>query len=144
MGALWQSEPRRTEAPEIPPAETPQPTSPRQRRLWWRLIILLLPVALIALGLAAYAAFRNIPIPHESYNALAELMIEAERQEHSDDHPIDGTPRMQGMVPNFHFRLHPTNMSHHQRIAVLRQCAVFLESITATTKNGRKRPSRRA
>lgn len=92
----------------------------------------------------AYAAFRDVPIPHESYNALAELMIKAEREEHSDDYPIDGTARMEGIVPNFHFRLHPTDMSHHQRIATLRQCAAFLESITTTTKNGRKRPSRRA
>ena len=46
MGALWQSEPSRTEAPETPPAETPQRKTPRQRRLWWRLIILIVLVVL--------------------------------------------------------------------------------------------------
>ncbi len=52
MGALWQSEPTRTEAPESPLAEAPLPKTPRQRRLWWRLFWLILIVAAVAIGLA--------------------------------------------------------------------------------------------
>ncbi|AFO47500.1 transglycosylase domain-containing protein [Pseudomonas putida] len=71
MGALWQSEPSRTEAPEIPPAETPQPKPPRQRRLWWRLIILILLVALVAIGVAAYDEFRTSELQSREFSKLA-------------------------------------------------------------------------
>jgi len=71
MGALWQSEPSRTEAPEIPPAETPQPKSPRLRRLWWRLIILILLVALVAIGFAAYDEFRTSELQSREFSKLA-------------------------------------------------------------------------
>ena len=71
MGALWQSEPSRTEAPEIPQAETPQPNSPRQRRLWWRLIILILLVALVAIGVAAYDEFRTSELQSREFSKLA-------------------------------------------------------------------------
>ncbi|EKT4469439.1 hypothetical protein PshuTeo2_07940 [Pseudomonas hunanensis] len=71
MGALWQSEPSRTEAPEIPPAETPQPESPRQRRLWWWLILLTLLVALVAIAVAAYDEFRTSEIQSREFSKLA-------------------------------------------------------------------------
>ncbi|WP_085675209.1 MULTISPECIES: transglycosylase domain-containing protein [unclassified Pseudomonas] len=71
MGALWQSEPTRTEAPEAPPAKTPQPQSPRQRRLWWRLIFLILLVALIAIGFAAYDEFRTSNLQSREFSKLA-------------------------------------------------------------------------
>ena len=71
MGALWQSEPTRTEAPEAPSAKTPQPQSPRQRRLWWRLIFLILLVALIAIGFAAYDEFRTSNLQSREFSKLA-------------------------------------------------------------------------
>ncbi|WP_343598662.1 transglycosylase domain-containing protein [Pseudomonas sp.] len=71
MGALWQSEPTRTEAAEAPPAKTPQPQSPRQRKLWWRLIFLILLVALIALGFAAYDEFRTSNLQSREFSKLA-------------------------------------------------------------------------
>ncbi|MFQ6576106.1 biosynthetic peptidoglycan transglycosylase [Pseudomonas sp. UM16] len=52
MGALWQSEPTSKETPTDPLEESPLPKSPRQRHLWWRLIWLVLLLALIALGVA--------------------------------------------------------------------------------------------
>ncbi|MFK2913043.1 transglycosylase domain-containing protein [Pseudomonas sp. 3HC3] len=71
MGALWQSEPSRTEAPEIPQAETPQPESPRQRRLWWWLILLILLVALVAIAVAAYDEFRTSELQSREFSKLA-------------------------------------------------------------------------
>lgn len=71
MGALWQSEPSRTEASEAPPAMTPQPQPPRQRRLWWRLIFLILLVALIAIGFAAYDEFRTSNLQSREFSKLA-------------------------------------------------------------------------
>ncbi|MFG0401537.1 transglycosylase domain-containing protein [Pseudomonas sp. zjy_11] len=71
MGALWQSEPSRTEAPEIPQAETPQSKSPRQRRLWWWLIILILLVALVAIAVAAYNEFRTSELQSREFSRLA-------------------------------------------------------------------------
>ena len=74
MGALWQSEPSRTEAPTTPQAEAPQPKSPRQRRLWWRLILLILLVAFVAIGFAAYDEFRTSELQSREFSRLASTL----------------------------------------------------------------------
>lgn len=71
MGALWQSEPTRTEAPEPPLAETPPPKPTRKRRLWWRLIVLILLVAIVAIGFAAYDEFRTSELQSREFSKLA-------------------------------------------------------------------------
>ncbi|WP_145187884.1 transglycosylase domain-containing protein [Pseudomonas sp. URMO17WK12:I11] len=71
MGALWQSEPPRTQAPESAQATPPQPPSPRKRRLWWRLIVLILLLALIAIGIAAYDEFRSSELQSREFSKLA-------------------------------------------------------------------------
>ncbi|HAL68442.1 MAG TPA: glycosyl transferase family 51, partial [Pseudomonas sp.] len=74
MGALWQTEPNTKQAPEQTPAETPEPKSPRQRRLWWRLIILILLVAAGAVGFAAYEEFRTSELQSREFSKLASTL----------------------------------------------------------------------
>ena len=71
MGALWQSEPTRTEAPETSPAEAPLPKTPRQRRLWWRLIVLIVLLAAIVIGFAAYDEMRTSKLQSREFSRLA-------------------------------------------------------------------------
>ncbi|MDH1306272.1 transglycosylase domain-containing protein [Pseudomonas fulva] len=74
MGALWQTEPNTKQAPEQTPAETPEPKSPRQRRLWWRLIILILLVGAGAVGFAAYGEFRTSELQSREFSKLASTL----------------------------------------------------------------------
>ena len=74
MGALWQTEPNTKQAPAQTPAETPEPKSPRQRRLWWRLIILILLVAAGAVGFAAYEEFRTSELQSREFSKLASTL----------------------------------------------------------------------
>ncbi len=74
MGALWQTEPNTKQAPEQTPAETPEPKSPRQRRLWWRLIILILLVGAGAVGFAAYEEFRTSELQSREFSKLASTL----------------------------------------------------------------------
>ncbi|WP_060512728.1 transglycosylase domain-containing protein [Pseudomonas sp. NBRC 111124] len=92
MGALWQSEPTRTEASEASPAKTPQPQPPRQRRLWWRLIFLILLVALIAIGFAAYDEFRTSNLQSREFSKLATTLTYSLKAGPSDAiiYPGDG------------------------------------------------------
>lgn len=74
MGALWQTEPNTKQAPEQTPAETPEPKSPRQRRLWWRLIILILLVGAGTVGFAAYEEFRTSELQSREFSKLASTL----------------------------------------------------------------------
>ncbi|MFJ2546918.1 transglycosylase domain-containing protein [Pseudomonas sp. NPDC087612] len=71
MGALWQSEPNSTEAPSEHLEPSPLPKSPRQRRLWWRLLWLVLLLALIALGYAASEEMRTSRLQAREFSQFA-------------------------------------------------------------------------
>lgn len=71
MGAQWQSEPSSTQAPEAGLDNAPQPKLPRQRRLWWRLIILVVLLAMIAIGFAAYDEMRTSNLQSREFSRLA-------------------------------------------------------------------------
>ncbi|MBA1322426.1 transglycosylase domain-containing protein [Pseudomonas plecoglossicida] len=71
MGAQWQSEPSSTQAPEAGLDNAPQPKPPRQRRLWWRLIILLVLLAMIAIGFAAYDEMQTSNLQSREFSRLA-------------------------------------------------------------------------
>lgn len=74
MGALWQSEPTRTDAPEANLAEAPAPKTPRQRRLWWRLILLIVLVAIVAIGFAAYDEVQTSNLQSREFSRLASTL----------------------------------------------------------------------
>ncbi|MBA1203402.1 penicillin-binding protein [Pseudomonas capeferrum] len=71
MGAQWQSEPSRMQAPETTPPEAPLPNAPRQRRLWWRLLALILVVAIVAIGFAAYDEMQTSQLQSREFSRLA-------------------------------------------------------------------------
>ena len=71
MGAQWQSEQSRTQAPETTPPEAPSPKTPRQRRLWWRLLALILLVAIVAIGFAAYDEMQTSQLQSREFSRLA-------------------------------------------------------------------------
>ncbi|MFJ3450123.1 transglycosylase domain-containing protein [Pseudomonas sichuanensis] len=74
MGALWQSEPSSTEAPKAPQAETPPPKPARQRHLWWRLILLILIVAMAAVGYAAWQEIQTSRLQSREFSKLASTL----------------------------------------------------------------------
>lgn len=71
MGAQWQSEPSSTQAPEAGLDNAPQPKPPRQRRLWWRLIMLVVLLAMIAIGFAAYDEMQTSNLQSREFSRLA-------------------------------------------------------------------------
>ncbi|MCY1395574.1 Transglycosylase [compost metagenome] len=71
MGALWQTEPTKTEASAESLEESPTPKSPRQRHLWWRLFWLLLVIALVALGFAIDSEVRTSKLQAREFSSYA-------------------------------------------------------------------------
>jgi len=53
MGALWQTDSKQAALPTDSPDQLPLPHSARRRSGWWRLVWLVLLLALLALGWAA-------------------------------------------------------------------------------------------
>ena len=71
MGALWQTDSKpavvQTDSADPPPL----PQSPRSRRLWWRLMGLVLVLALVALGWAASREIRTSRLQAEHLSPFA-------------------------------------------------------------------------
>ena len=71
MGALWQTDSKpavvQTDSADPPPL----PQSPRSRRLWWRLMGLVLMLALVALGWAASREIRTSRLQAEHLSPFA-------------------------------------------------------------------------
>ncbi|KMT57575.1 transglycosylase domain-containing protein [Pseudomonas fildesensis] len=59
MGALWQTDSKQAAVPTDSVDQPPLPQKPRSRRLWWRLVWLVLLIALVALGWAASQEMRT-------------------------------------------------------------------------------------
>jgi len=71
MGALWQSDSSNTVAPANREDEAPLPKKPRKRRLWWRLLCLVLLIALVLLGVAASREMRSSKIQAREFSRIA-------------------------------------------------------------------------
>ncbi|EFQ65019.1 hypothetical protein PFWH6_1093 [Pseudomonas fluorescens WH6] len=71
MGALWQTDSTQAVVPTDSPDHPPLPQSPRTRRLWWRLVWLVLLIALLGLGWAASREMRTSRLQAEHLSALA-------------------------------------------------------------------------
>ncbi|MDO7902021.1 transglycosylase domain-containing protein [Pseudomonas sp. K1(2024)] len=92
MGVLWHSEQSSTQATEPPLADAPQPKTPRQRRLWWRLIVLIVLVALVAAGLAVREEVQTSQLQSREFSALASTLTYSLERGPSDAivYPGDG------------------------------------------------------
>ncbi len=71
MGALWQTDSKRAEVPTDSPDQPPLPQSPRSRTLWWRLVWLVLLIALAGLGWAASKEMRTSRLQAEHLSRFA-------------------------------------------------------------------------
>lgn len=71
MGALWQTDSNRAALATDSPDQPPLPQSPRSRRLWWRLVWLILLIALAALCWAASQEMRTSRLQAEYLSPLA-------------------------------------------------------------------------
>ncbi|WP_442793197.1 MULTISPECIES: transglycosylase domain-containing protein [unclassified Pseudomonas] len=54
--------------------DAPTPKTPRHRRLWWRLIVLIVLVALVALGLAVHDEVRTSRVQSREFSQLASTL----------------------------------------------------------------------
>ena len=71
MGALWQTDSNRAALATDSPDQPPLPQSPRSRRLWWRLVWLILLIAVAALCWAASQEMRTSRLQAEYLSPLA-------------------------------------------------------------------------
>ncbi|ROL72847.1 glycosyl transferase family 51 [Pseudomonas protegens] len=71
MGALWQTDSRKTAVPNHSEDEAPLPKKTGPRRYAWRLFWLLLLIALIALGVAATREMRTSKLQAREFSKLA-------------------------------------------------------------------------
>ncbi len=71
MGALWQTDSKSAVVQTNSADPPPLPQSPRSRRLWWRLIGLVLVLALVALGWAASREIRTSRLQAEHLSPFA-------------------------------------------------------------------------
>ncbi|NWF16904.1 penicillin-binding protein [Pseudomonas reactans] len=71
MGALWQTDSKQAAVPTDSPDQPPLPQSSRSRRLWWRLVWLVLVIALAALGWAANKEMRTSRLQAEHLSRFA-------------------------------------------------------------------------
>ncbi|MGY2137358.1 transglycosylase domain-containing protein [Pseudomonas reactans] len=71
MGALWQTDSNRAAVATDSPDQPPLPQSSRPRTLWWRLVWLVLVIALAALGWAASKEMRTSRLQAEHLSQFA-------------------------------------------------------------------------
>ena len=71
MGALWQTDSNRAAVATDSPDQPPLPQSSRPRTLWWRLVWLVLVIALAALGWAASKEMRTSRLQAEHLSRFA-------------------------------------------------------------------------
>ena len=71
MGALWQTDSNKAAVATDSPDQTPLPQSARSRKLWWRLVWLVLLVAVAALAWAASKEMRTSRLQAEHLSPFA-------------------------------------------------------------------------
>ncbi len=71
MGALWQTDSNKAAVPTDSPDQPPLPQSPRSRKLWWRLVWLILLLAVVALAWAASKEMRTSRLQAEHLSPFA-------------------------------------------------------------------------
>ncbi|WP_407315505.1 transglycosylase domain-containing protein [Pseudomonas sp. nanlin1] len=84
MGALWQTEPKKSAIVADHPAPTPPPQPPSRRRYWRRLLWLLLIALVVAAGLALWAEMRTSWLQAREFSQLARSLDYSLQQGPSD------------------------------------------------------------
>ena len=92
MGALWQTDSKQAAVPTDSPDQPPLPQSSRSRKLWWRLVWLVLLIALAALAWVASKEVRTSRLQAEHLSPFAQSLSYAVKPGASDAmvYPGDG------------------------------------------------------